>query len=174
VQDFLTYLEKVLVVKDAIKEVFLLPNVLVIHGPNLNMLGQREKRIYGTTTLPELNNMLMAAATALQWDVSIVQSNSEGDIVTAIHEACGHYECIIINPAAYTHYSIAIRDAIAACSVPTIEVHLSNIYQREEFRHKSVIAPVSVGQISGFGPYGYVLALHAAANLIGTSPAIQS
>ena len=151
-----------------------MPSALVIHGPNLNMLGQREKRIYGATTLPELNNMLVAEAATLQWDLSIVQSNSEGDIVTTIHEACGRYECIIINPAAYTHYSIAIRDAIAACNVPTIEVHLTNIYQREEFRHKSVIAPVSVGQISGFGPYGYVLALHAAANLMGRSPALQS
>jgi len=138
------------------------------------MLGQREKRIYGATTLPELNSMLVAEATTLQWDLSIVQSNSEGDIVSAIHEALGRYECIIINPAAYTHYSIAIRDAIAACNVPTIEVHLTNIYKREEFRHKSVIAPVSVGQISGFGPYGYVLALQAAANLMGRSPATQS
>jgi len=151
-----------------------LPSALVIHGPNLNMLGQREKRIYGATTLPELNNMLVAEAATLLWDLSIVQSNSEGDIVNAIHEACGRYECIIINPAAYTHYSIAIRDAIAACNVPTIEVHLSNIYQREEFRHKSVVAPVAVGQISGFGPYGYVLALQAAANLMGRSPALQS
>ena len=159
---------------DSIEEVVLLPSALVIHGPNLNMLGQREKRIYGATTLPELNSMLVAEATTLQWDLSIVQSNSEGDIVSAIHEALGRYECIIINPAAYTHYSIAIRDAIAACNVPTIEVHLTNIYKREEFRHKSVIAPVSVGQISGFGPYGYVLALQAAANLMGRSPATQS
>lgn len=159
---------------DSIEGVVLLPNALVIHGPNLNMLGQREKRIYGATTLPELNSMLVAEATTLQWDLSIVQSNSEGDIVSAIHEALGRYECIIINPAAYTHYSIAIRDAIAACNVPTIEVHLTNIYKREEFRHKSVIAPVSVGQISGFGPYGYVLALQAAANLMGRSPATQS
>jgi len=161
-------------VVDSIEGVVLLPNALVIHGPNLNMLGQREKRIYGATTLPELNSMLVAEATTLQWDLSIVQSNSEGDIVSAIHEALGRYECIIINPAAYTHYSIAIRDAIAACNVPTIEVHLTNIYKREEFRHKSVIAPVSVGQISGFGPYGYVLALQAAANLMGRSPATQS
>jgi len=161
-------------VVDSIEEVVLLPSALVIHGPNLNMLGQREKRIYGATTLPELNSMLVAEATTLQWDLSIVQSNSEGDIVSAIHEALGRYECIIINPAAYTHYSIAIRDAIAACNVPTIEVHLTNIYKREEFRHKSVIAPVSVGQISGFGPYGYVLALQAAANLMGRSPATQS
>jgi len=151
-----------------------LPSTLVIHGPNLNMLGQRERRIYGLTTLTELNAALSAAALGLNWEIEIMQSNSEGEIVTAIQDALGNHDCIIINPGAYTHYSIAIRDAIAACGVPTIEVHLTNIYQREEFRHKSVVAPVSVGQVSGFGPYGYIMALNAANQLLGATANAQS
>lgn len=143
-----------------------MPHILVIHGPNLNLLGHREKKVYGLTTLQEINSNIMAAASAMGWEVDIVQHNSEGEIVTLIQQAYGKYDCIIINPAAYTHYSIAIRDAIAACGVPTMEVHLTNIYAREEFRQKSVVAPVVVGQISGFGPYGYILALHAAVNLL--------
>ncbi|MBS3939163.1 MAG: type II 3-dehydroquinate dehydratase [Peptococcaceae bacterium] len=151
-----------------------MPSTLVIHGPNLNMLGQRERRIYGLTTLTELNAALSAAALGLNWEIEIMQSNSEGEIVTAIQDALGNHDCIIINPGAYTHYSIAIRDAIAACGVPTIEVHLTNIYQREEFRHKSVVAPVSVGQVSGFGPYGYIMALNAANQLLGATANAQS
>ncbi|MBT9135761.1 MAG: 3-dehydroquinate dehydratase [Firmicutes bacterium] len=151
-----------------------MPSTLVIHGPNLNMLGQRERRIYGLTTLTELNAALSAAALGLNWEIEIMQSNSEGEIVTAIQDALGSHDCIIINPGAYTHYSIAIRDAIAACGVPTIEVHLTNIYQREEFRHKSVVAPVSVGQVSGFGPYGYIMALNAANQLLGATANTQS
>ncbi len=138
------------------------------------MLGQRERRIYGLTTLTELNAALSAAALGLNWEIEIMQSNSEGEIVTAIQDALGSHDCIIINPGAYTHYSIAIRDAIAACGVPTIEVHLTNIYQREEFRHKSVVAPVSVGQVSGFGPYGYIMALNAANQLLGATANTQS
>jgi len=138
------------------------------------MLGQRERRIYGLTTLTELNAALSAAALGLNWEIEIMQSNSEGEIVTAIQDALGNHDCIIINPGAYTHYSIAIRDAIAACGVPTIEVHLTNIYQREEFRHKSVVAPVSVGQVSGFGPYGYIMALNAANQLLGATANAQS
>lgn len=150
-----------------------MPQVLIIHGPNLNLLGHREKKVYGLTTLQEINTNIVSAAEARGWGVDIVQHNGEGDIVTLIQQAYGKYDCIIINPAAYTHYSIAIRDAIAASGVPTIEVHLSNIYAREEFRHKSVVAPVVVGQISGFGPYGYILALNAAVNLLGI-PAVEA
>lgn len=149
-------------------------NILVIHGPNLNLLGHREKLIYGLTTLPEIDAAIIATGLKLNVHVDVVQHNSEGDIVTTLQQAIGRYESIVINPAAYTHYSIAIRDAIAACGIPTIEVHLSNIYSREEFRHKSVVSPVVVGQISGFGPYGYILALQAAVNLLGKAPVIEA
>ena len=149
-------------------------NILVIHGPNLNLLGHREKKIYGLTTLPEINALLVAAGLHAGANVDVVQHNGEGEIITAIQQSIGSYECIIINPGAYTHYSIAIRDAIASCGIPTVEVHLSNIYAREEFRHKSVVAPVAVGQISGFGPYGYVLALQAALNILGKVPTVEA
>ena len=149
-------------------------NILVIHGPNLNLLGHREKKIYGLTTLPEINAMLVAAGLHAGVTVDVVQHNGEGEIITAIQQAIGSYECIIINPGAYTHYSIAVRDAIASCGIPTVEVHLSNIYAREEFRHKSVVAPVAVGQISGFGPYGYILALQAALNILGKVPTVEA
>lgn len=149
-------------------------NILVIHGPNLNLLGHREKKIYGLTTLPEVNALLIAAGLHAGVNVDVVQHNGEGEIITAIQQSIGSYECIIINPGAYTHYSIAIRDAIASCGIPAVEVHLSNIYAREEFRHKSVVAPVAVGQISGFGPYGYVLALQAALNILGKVPTVEA
>jgi len=149
-------------------------SILVIHGPNLNLLGHREKKIYGLTTLPQIDAAIIATGIELGVSVDAVQYNSEGDIINAIHRAIGQYDCLVINPAAYTHYSVAIRDAIAACGLPTIEVHLSNIYAREEFRHKSVVAPVAVGQISGFGPYGYVLAVQAAANLLGVGPTVEA
>lgn len=148
-------------------------NVLVIHGPNLNLLGHREKKIYGLATLQDINTTLTTAALNLGVNLDIVQHNGEGEIITAIQQSFGKYDFVIINPAAYTHYSVAIRDAIAACGVPTIEVHLSNIYAREEFRHKSLTAPVVVGQITGFGPYGYILALNAAVNLLGHGPAVE-
>jgi 3-dehydroquinate dehydratase-2 len=137
--------------------------VLVIHGPNLNLLGRREVEVYGSLTLDEINSKIEAEAGACGIEAEYYQSNHEGEIVDKIQGAVGKFDCIIINPAAYTHYSIAIRDAIAAVRIPTIEVHLSNIHGREEFRHKSVIAPVAVGQIAGFGAQGYLLAIRAAA-----------
>ncbi|MDI6891871.1 MAG: type II 3-dehydroquinate dehydratase [Actinomycetota bacterium] len=136
--------------------------VLVIHGPNLNLLGMREVEIYGTTTLDEINENLRNRASAVGIELETFQSNHEGEIVEKIQGAAGDVDYIIINPAAFTHYSIAIRDAIASAGVPTIEIHLSNIYAREEFRQESVTAPVTIGQIQGFGPDGYYLSLEAA------------
>ncbi|HHW48563.1 MAG TPA: type II 3-dehydroquinate dehydratase [Clostridiaceae bacterium] len=135
--------------------------VLVINGPNLNLLGTREKNIYGIETLDDIEKRIADEAEAYNIKVDFFQSNHEGGIIDRIHEARGKYDAIIINPGAFTHYSIAIRDAIKAVEIPSIEVHLSNIYNREEFRSKSVIAPVCVGQISGFGSIGYLLALKA-------------
>ena len=141
--------------------------VLVIHGPNLNLLGQREKDIYGNKTLAEINVMLQKIAKANKIELTILQSNHEGEIVDAIGKAKEEkIKAILINPAAYTHTSIAIRDAVAAVSIPTIEVHLSNIYSREDFRHKSLIAPACHGQISGFGVNSYALGLEAIIKLI--------
>jgi 3-dehydroquinate dehydratase-2 len=133
--------------------------ILVINGPNLNLLGRREPGIYGSQTLESINSALAEDATGLGASLSFFQSNSEGEIVDAIQRAVGAFLGIIINPAAYTHTSVAIRDAISAVSIPAVEVHLSNVYSREEFRHKSLIAPVVLGQIAGFGPSGYKLAL---------------
>lgn len=144
------------------------PCVLVIHGPNLNLLGKREPTIYGKLTLNEINDAMIAKAEKLDIGLEIVQSNYEGAIVDAIQQADGPYACIIINAAAFTHYSIAIRDALAAVTVPAIEVHLSNIYKREQFRHQSVISAVVYGQISGFGAESYLLALEAAARIISS------
>ena len=141
--------------------------ILIVHGPNLNLLGQREKDIYGKTTLAEINAQLQAIARKEGVELDIVQSNHEGEIVDAIGNAKKNgIAAIVINPAAYTHTSVAIRDAILAVELPAIEVHLSNIYKREEFRHKSLIAPVSYGQITGFGVDSYVLGLQAAIKLI--------
>ena len=136
-------------------------SVLVLHGPNLNLLGQREPGVYGSITLDEINKMLKAAAQELQVEVSAFQSNHEGDLVDAIQAASQQQQGILINAGAYTHTSIAIRDAIAAVKLPTVEVHLSNIYQREAFRHHSYIAAVAIGQISGFGAESYRLGLQA-------------
>jgi 3-dehydroquinate dehydratase II len=133
--------------------------ILVINGPNLNLLGKREPGIYGGKSLEEVNQVLVAQAAGNGAQLAFFQSNAEGAIVDAIQEAAGRFDGIIINPAAYTHTSIAIRDAIAAVALPTVEVHLSNVYSRETFRHKSLIAPVAIGQIAGFGPTGYELAL---------------
>jgi len=133
--------------------------IRVLHGPNLNLLGIREQSIYGTLSLDALNSAITKLAKELAVEVDLRQSNSEGELVTWIQEARMEYHGIIINPAGYTHTSIAIRDAIAAVGLPTVEVHLSNIHQREEFRHRSYIAGVALGQIAGLGPTGYLLAL---------------
>ena len=133
--------------------------ILVINGPNLNLLGLREPGIYGCETLEGINNSLLTMAHELSCEVAFLQSNCEGALVDAIQQAAGSVDGIIINPAAYTHTSVALRDAIAAVGLPVIEVHLSNVYKREEFRHKSLIAPVAVGQIAGLGADGYLLAL---------------
>lgn len=138
--------------------------VLVIHGPNLNLLGIREADIYGTDSLSDIDKKILSLSTELGMDTKTIQLNSEGEIIDAIHK--GDYDLLIINPAAYTHTSIAIRDAIAAVGKPSIEVHLSNIHRREEFRKKSFIAEVAVGQISGFGPDSYLLALRAAKSIL--------
>ena len=133
--------------------------ILVIHGPCLNLLGVREPQVYGKTTLAEIDSDVQAEGLRFGVEVQCLQSNHEGVIVDAILAARGIASGLIINAAAFTHYSIAIREAIAAAGIPTVEVHLSNIYAREEFRHKSVIAPVVKGQICGLGPAGYLLAL---------------
>lgn len=140
--------------------------VLVIHGPNLNLLGAREPDVYGTVTLDGINASLTALAKELGLAVECFQSNHEGDIVEKIGQSRARFQALIINPAAYTHTSVALRDAIAACGLPAVEVHLSNIYAREEFRHKSLSAPVCKGQISGFGADSYLLALRAVAGLL--------
>ena len=142
-------------------------NILFLNGPNLNLLGRREPKIYGRTTLTEIETKVRKRAAQLKATVDFRQSNLEGDLVTWIQEAHGRFDAIVLNAAAYTHTSVAIRDAIAASDVPTIEIHLSNIHAREKFRHKSVIAPVCVGQIAGFGPNSYILALEASVNING-------
>jgi 3-dehydroquinate dehydratase II len=136
-------------------------SILVLHGPNLNLLGQREPGIYGSLTLAEINRLLEEKALELQAVVIPVQSNHEGVLVDQIHGALGKHQGILINAGAYTHTSVALRDAIAGVNLPTVEVHLSNIYRREDFRHHSFIAPVSIGQISGFGVQSYLLGLQA-------------
>lgn len=133
--------------------------VLVLHGPNLNLLGSREQSIYGTVTLRDIDASLRKLSGELGVTLDIRQSNLEGELVTWIQEARGKYQGVIINPAAYTHTSVAIRDALAAVDVPIVEVHLSNIYKREEFRRHSYVSGVALGQISGLGPTGYLLAL---------------
>lgn len=136
--------------------------ILVIHGPNLNLLGIRSPEVYGRTTLDEINTELERRARAAGADLDAVQSNSEGDIVSHIQDAAARYDAIIINAAAYTHTSIAIRDALEAVGLPAVEVHLSNIHAREEFRHTSVIAAQCIGQICGFGAQSYYLGVDAA------------
>lgn len=137
-------------------------NILVIHGPNLNLLGMREPEIYGSMTMQDINDDLQKQAEKAGVCIDFFQSNHEGEIIDKLHTARGKYDYIILNAGAYTHYSIAIRDAIAGIEIPTIEVHISNIHKREEFRHHSVIAPVVVGQICGFGLDSYKAALYVA------------
>ena len=137
-----------------------------MHGPNLNLLGLREPGIYGSRTLVQINEILESDSRQLQVNLSCLQSNCEGTLVDAIHNARNHHQGILINAGAYTHTSVAIRDALAAVRIPTVEVHLSNIYTREEFRHYSYIAPVAIGQISGFGADSYRLGLQALVNYL--------
>ena len=142
------------------------PDILVIHGPNLNMLGQREPEIYGHQSLDQINARLKAQGTGLQLKVETFQSNHEGEIVEKIQQAAGNYAGLLINPAAYTHTSVAIRDALALLDIPVIEIHLSNIYKREPFRHKSLICDVVTAQVSGFGALGYTLAMEGLSKLL--------
>ena len=140
--------------------------ILIIHGPNLNLLGRREKDIYGHSSLDDINRQLASLADELKVSVSFFQSNAEGDLVNAVQNALGTYDALVINPGAYTHTSIALRDAIAGTELPAVEVHLSNIYRREEFRKKSMLADVAVGQITGFQVDSYLLGLRAAVNYL--------
>jgi 3-dehydroquinate dehydratase II len=141
-------------------------SILVVHGPNLNMLGKRQPEHYGTRSLEDINSSLQAKASELRIQVSTIQSNHEGAIVETIQKAVGRVQGLIINPAAFSHTSVAIRDAVLILDVPTIEVHLSNIYKREPFRHHSFIADIATAQISGLGASGYLFALEALAQLI--------
>ena len=141
--------------------------ILVLHGPNLNLLGTREPGVYGHTTLAGINEALFSLAAELSVEIRTVQSNSEGALVDAIQGAIADCDAILINPAAYTHTSVAIRDAIAATALPTVEVHLSNVHAREPFRSHSYIAPVAVGQICGFGAESYLLGLRALVSRFG-------
>jgi 3-dehydroquinate dehydratase-2 len=141
--------------------------ILFLNGPNLNLLGQREPDIYGVVTLAEIEAKVRERALKAGVEVEFQQTNMEGELVTSIQQAKGRFSTIVLNAAAYTHTSIALRDAIATTGIPTIEVHLSNIHAREEFRHRSFIAPVCRGQITGFGAYSYILALEAAVNING-------
>ncbi len=143
---------------------------LVIHGPNLNLLGTREPEIYGSATLKDIDRELKRLGAELGIAVTTYQSNSEGAIVDRIQQARGHADVILINPGAYTHTSVAIRDALSAVALPTVEVHLSNVYRRERFRHRSMIADIAVARIMGFGASGYYLALRAARELAPAAP----
>lgn len=139
--------------------------ILFLNGPNLNLLGQRQPEVYGRTTLADIERLVRERAKKLKVGIEFRQSNLEGELVAWIQQAKGKFEVIVLNAAAYTHTSVALRDAIAAVAIPTIEIHLSNVHAREEFRHKSLIAPVCRGQITGFGANSYILALEAALNV---------
>jgi 3-dehydroquinate dehydratase II len=139
--------------------------ILVLNGPNLNLLGKRQPEIYGTATLSEIEKEVRVLAKEIGVEIDFRQSNSEGELVTWIQETVGKFDVLIINPAAYTHTSLAMRDAISATGIPTVEIHLSNIHKREPFRHHSYIAEVAVGQIAGFGVQSYLMGLRAAVQL---------
>ena len=143
--------------------------IMIIHGPNLNMLGKREPEVYGKETLDEINKRLKKLSKKLKIDIETFQSNHEGEIIEKIQEASGDCSGLVINPAAFTHTSVGIRDALLLLDIPVIEIHISNIYKREAFRHKSMIADVVTAQISGFGIQGYIMALEAITKM-GSSP----
>lgn len=147
--------------------------ILVIHGPNLNLLGRREPEIYGSLTLDAVNARIAALARELGVDVAFHQSNHEGELVQKIQDSLGTVHAIVINPGAYTHTSVALRDAVLSTGIPTVEVHLSNIYKREEFRRRSYLADVAVGQVTGFGPDSYLLGLRAAVSFLRNSGNIK-
>jgi 3-dehydroquinate dehydratase-2 len=138
------------------------PNILILNGPNLNLLGTRQPDIYGRLTLAQIEKRVRALAKELAVEIDFRQSNNEGELVTWIQQAADKFAALVINPAAYTHTSLAMRDAISAVGIPTIEIHISNIHKREQFRHHSFIAEVAVGQIAGFGLDSYLLGLRAA------------
>ncbi len=142
------------------------PRILVLHGPNLNLLGQREPEIYGRTTLADIDALLLDLGRELGVEVDTFQSNLEGELVNKVQQARGHYDALVVNAGAYTHTSIALLDALLAVGLPVVEVHLSNLYRREEFRHRSFIARAAVGQICGFGAESYLLGLRAAVSII--------
>jgi 3-dehydroquinate dehydratase-2 len=149
------------------------PKVLVLHGPNLNLLGTREPEVYGRVTLAEIDADLRAAARRLDLELDSFQSNHEGALIDRVQAARNDAAAIVINPGGYTHTSVALRDALAAVGLPVIEVHLSNVAAREEFRHRSLIAPISVGQVVGLGALGYRLALEAAAHILQKGSALR-
>ncbi len=144
--------------------------ILVLHGPNLNLLGKREPKIYGFHTLEDINRALVVQANSLSVELDCFQSNHEGGLIDKVHLAVGNQDGIMINPGGYTHTSVALRDALSGVGIPVVEVHLSNIHRREEFRHHSYIAPIAVGQISGFGPDSYRLGLDALVSYLRSVP----
>jgi 3-dehydroquinate dehydratase-2 len=147
-----------------------MPSVLVLNGPNLNLLGTRQPDVYGSETLADVEGLCQDAAARLSLEIEFAQSNHEGALIDAIHEARNIHDGIVLNAGAYTHTSIALMDAISSVALPVVEVHLSNIHAREDYRHKSHIAPVALGQICGFGSHGYVLALQALAKHLTETP----